>query len=402
MLQKLLALLRQDGDPKPMWKSFLQSMGLLGVAMVVALYSANTAHSGGTLATVTSAVAALAIATWVGVRFVPQLARGVDWAWIPGLSHYRITRDGGIFLGALFVVLAAAINTSNNLLYMVLSALLAVVVLSGLLSAKNFKSLEMELILPERAYVGETLPLAVRIHNRRLVFPAFSLQTAPPGSNIYFPVIQPQATALHEGSTRFSRRGRYTFEKLRTASRFPFGFFLKARHYPVAAECICYPKILPLDELDVAITDILGTHQRLERGLGSDLHTIRDYLPSDSARHVHWKATAKTSTLKTREFATEDRPRVVLAFDRYGQPYDAERFEDLVSRAASLAFHLINAGTEVQLISDDWQSPEEASEATLDAILSYLALVEMSAMADPPHFDPQAGCLRLSLREHED
>ena len=401
MFRKLHALLRDDGGHRPLWKNFLQSMGLLAVAMMIALYSTNTARSGDTLSTVAAALAALVIAAWVGIRFVPQLARGVDWAWIPGLAHYRVTRDGGIFLGAFLVVLAAAINTRNNLLYMVLSALLAVIVLSGLLSSKNFKSLKMELILPERAFAGETLPLAVRIQNHRLAFPAFSLQTAPPGGEVFFPLIQPQATILHQGKTQFPRRGRYRFEKLRAASRFPFGFFLKARNYPIAAECLCYPKIVPLEQFDVSIADILGTHQRAERGLGTDLHTIRNYQPSDSARHVHWKATAKTATLKTREFAAEDRPCIVLAFDRYGLPRDADRFEELVSRAASLAFHLTRAGTEVQLISDDWASPEEASEAALDAILSYLALVEMSPLADPPVFGPEAGGLQLSLRWNE-
>jgi uncharacterized protein (DUF58 family) len=385
-----------------MWKSFLQSMGLLAVAMLIALYSTNTARLGDSVTTIVAAVAALGIASWVAIRFVPQLARGVDWGWMPGLAQYRVTRDGGIFLLALFVVLAAAVNTSNNLLYMVLSALLAVVVLSALLSARNFKSLEMEVILPDRAFVGETLPVSVRVHNRKLALPAFSLSTELQGIDVYFPLIQPQGMALREGETRFSRRGRYTFEKLRTASRFPFGFFLKARHYPVAAECICYPKILPQDELEVFVSSVLGTRQRMERGLGSDLHTIRDYLPSDSARHVHWKATAKTATLKTREFATEDSPTLVLVFDRYGNPHDAERFEDLVSRAASIAFHWMRNGAGVTLISDEWESSADGSQTTLDEILGYLALVEMSPTAPPPNFEPQAGALLLSLRHERD
>ena len=58
---------------------------------------------------------------------------------MPAFAQYKITRDGGIFLGALLVVLSAAINTSNNLLYMVLSALLAVLLLSGLLVGHEFQ-----------------------------------------------------------------------------------------------------------------------------------------------------------------------------------------------------------------------------------------------------------------------
>jgi uncharacterized protein (DUF58 family) len=381
-----------------MWKSFLHSMALLAVAMGIALYSTGTSRAGNLPATILSAAASLLIAVWVGIRFVPRLAHGVDWAWMPGFAQYRLTREGGIFFAALFVVLAAAVNTSNNLLYMVLSALLAVLLLSGILSLVNFKSLEMELLLPARAFVGETLPFSVRVRNHRRMMPAFSLQTEPPGHGLYFPLVQPRDSVLYPGEAKFTRRGRHTFDQLRTASRFPFGFFLKARHYAVNAECLCYPEILPQDAMDISVRDILGSHQRMERGLGSDLYTIRDYIPSDSARHVHWKATAKTAALKTREYAADESRHVVLVFDRYGQPSDADPFEALVSRAASLAFHLIKEGSGVILISDDWKSSSEASEAALDAILNYLALVEMSESAPLPDFDPQAGALRLSLR----
>ena len=134
------ANLPPTGNP-PMWKVFLQSMALLIVALLTALYSTAAAASGNLPATLITTVISLALAAWVGIRFVPRLARGVDWGWMPGRANYRITREGVIFLSALFIVLAAAINTSNNLIYMVLSAQLAVLALSGLVSAVNFKSI---------------------------------------------------------------------------------------------------------------------------------------------------------------------------------------------------------------------------------------------------------------------
>jgi uncharacterized protein (DUF58 family) len=381
-----------------MWKSFLQSMGLLTIAMGAALNSAAASAAGNMPTTVISALISLLLAAWVGVRLVPRLARGVDWGWMPGLAQYKMTREGIIFLAAVFVVLAAAVNTSNNLLYMVLSALLAVLALSGVLSAINFKALEMELLMPARAFAGEALPFSVRIRNRRRVFPAFSLQTQATDDALYFSLIQPRQSVLRPGETRFLKRGRYTFERLRTASRFPFGFFVKSRTYPVDAECLCYPGIIPQEQLNFSVADILGEQPHLQRGMGSDLYTIRDYLPSDSARHVHWKATAKTASLKTREFATEESHNIFLVLDRYGKPQDAERFETLVSEAASLAFHLIRNGARVALVSDNWKSPADTSESSLDAILNYLALVQMSAYAPEPPFEPGRGALMLSLR----
>ena len=45
---------------------------------------------------------------------------------LPVLSHYHVTKEGWIYFGAIAIVVFAAINTNNNLLYMVLSALMAV------------------------------------------------------------------------------------------------------------------------------------------------------------------------------------------------------------------------------------------------------------------------------------
>ena len=158
----------------------------------------------------------------------------------------------------------------------------------------------------------------------------------------------------------------------------PSGFCSRGRPFPLEAECIAFPEIIPQEKMDVAIHDILGASERFERGQGMDLYTIRDYVTSDSARHVDWKATAKTSSLKTREFAAEESRRVVLAFDRYGVAGDRSRFESLVSYAASLAVHMTRDGIELSLVSDEWSSSSGHSETLLQSILGYLALVEMN------------------------
>src|SRR5438046_9089088 len=104
--------------------------------------------------------------------------------------------------------------------------------------------------------------------------------------------------------------------------------------------------------MNLGSIDLRGSDARFERGLGHDLYMIRDYLPSDSARHVHWKASAKTSMLKTREYSAEESRRVVLVFDRFGHPHEVDKFEQLVSYTASLAYHVTHAGIELSLVAD--------------------------------------------------
>jgi uncharacterized protein (DUF58 family) len=380
-----------------MWKNFTMSIGLLTIAMMSALYSSSAGRDGRVAGAAVSALLALGIAVWVGIRFVPRLASHVDWEWLPFFSHYHITREGWIYFGAVSIVIFAAINTANNLLYMVLSALLAVLVLSGFLSALNFRLVRIVARVPSQCYAGDPFPLSLQVHNQKRLYPTFSV-TLEPAKNSpfrfstgYMPAIRSGEVVAQTAQALLMRRGRYRLDKVKISSRYPFGFFLKNRNYPVETECICYPEILPQDQLDLAGIDPRGTYQRFQRGSGHDLYMIRDYVPSDSARHVHWKASAKTAALKTREYAAEETRRTTLAFDRFAHPGDIERFERLVSHAASLAYHLIHAGIEVNFVTDDWQS------STLEPILEYLALVEMSASAERPMVDDSA--MTLSLRD---
>jgi uncharacterized protein (DUF58 family) len=379
-----------------MWKHFMASIGLLAIAMMAALYSSNAARNGNAWSAGVSAVAALMIAIAVAIKFVPRLASHVDWHWLPFLSHYHITREGWIYFGAVAVVVFAAINTANNLLYIILSALLAVLILSGFLSALNYRSLGTAIRIPSHCYAGEPFPMTVQVRNEKTVFPTFAISFEPPKdspfrfSSFYVPMIRGLEDVSQTEHAMLPRRGRFRLHQVKGSSRYPFGFFLKNRNYPVDAECICYPEIVPQEEMDIADLDLQGSNQRFERGLGHDLYMIRDYVPSDSARHVHWKASAKTSILKTREYAAEEAQTITLAFDRFGHAHDADAFEQLVSLAASLAFHLTNNGLEVTFMSDEWHG------STIDSTLEYLALVEMSIAAELPRVEEEA--VMLSLR----
>jgi uncharacterized protein (DUF58 family) len=403
MLSKLRDKL-PDQQHRAMWKNFCSAIGLLTIAMVAALYSSSAGRDGRLAGAAIGGLIALIIALWVGIRFVPRLAAGVDWDWLPFLAHYQVTREGWIYFVSVTVVVFAAINTNNNLLYMVLAALMAVLLLSGFLSGLNFKLLRANVRIPATCFAGEPFPISFQIRNEKRVFPSFSLNIEPSQDNpfrypaFYIPVARAQEPVVQSGQAMLPRRGRYFMKEAKALSRYPFGFFAKEKNVPVDAECVCYPEIIPLEQMNFSVLDVQGSTQRFERGLGNDLYTIRNYMPSDSARHVHWKASAKTAALKTREYAAEESRRIALAFDRFGHPGDIEKFEQLVSYAASLAYHLINDGIEVSLVSDDWNTGFGSSQMLLESILRYLAVVNMQATAERPPMTAADGAVVLSLR----
>src|SRR5262245_13190096 len=234
-----------------MWKNFAQAIALLSVAMLSALYSSSLAPDGRIVAAGGLAMLALALAIWVGIRFVPRLAANVEWDWLPFRSRYRITREGGIYFGGVVIVVFAAINTNNNLLYMVLAALLAVLLLSGFLSSVNFRSLKVELRVPSHCFAGERFPISLKIQNQKTMFPSFSLNV----ENIddagflfqpfYDACVRAQSQILHPGEAMLQYRGRYEIRSVKILSGYPFGFFQKGKEFAVNTECICYPEIIP-------------------------------------------------------------------------------------------------------------------------------------------------------------
>src|SRR6516165_7105418 len=224
-----------------MWKNFMSSIGLLTVAMMAALYSSSAGRDGHVAGAAISAFIALGIAVWVGIKFVPRLASHVDWEWLPFFSHYHVTREGWMYFAAVTVVVFAAINTANNLLYMVLATLLAVLVLSGFLSAMNFRFLKLEARLPTHCFAGEPFPISMRVLNNKRLFPTFSIQLEPVedgamrSSTFYVPVVRNLAKTSQTGQARLTKRGKFQVREVRASSRYPFGFFVKDRTYPVDA-----------------------------------------------------------------------------------------------------------------------------------------------------------------------
>jgi uncharacterized protein (DUF58 family) len=135
---------------------------------------------------------------------------------------------------------------------------------------------------------------------------------------------------------------------------------------------------------------IQGAVESLAKGRGQDLYALRDYLPNDSARHVHWKASARTGVLMVREFARDDDFRVLLVFDphspaaqRNSPAAERERFERAVNLCAAIAWSFHERDAQLEFLSFRAEvSLAPASENVFD-VLHHLALVQpLAPVAD--------------------
>jgi uncharacterized protein (DUF58 family) len=391
-------------------------MTALSVAFVLALYSGVAARLGNLALASATAMAALLVAGWVAVTLVPVLAKRTPLRWIGYRMEYRITRQGWIYIAGIVLVALAAINTGNNLLFLILACLIASILMSGVLSSVTLAGLEMRLQLPEHIFAGQRVRAAVEVKNHKLTLPSFSLRVegarksrkaAAPvmlATPVYFPYLPKQELVRQFVPLTFPRRGLYRQEAFRIVTRFPFGFLQKARRIDLGSEALVYPSVDATAEFLDVIPGIQGAIESQVKGRGQDFYALRDYQPMDGARHVHWKASARSGSLMVREFAREDDCRVVLVFDPHGEAAraaatetDKDRFEQAVRLCAAIAWDFYERGTLLQFQSGNFEIPQAPAEQNIFALLQHLALVEAVApnalpalrvlqMADPGSF----------------
>src|SRR5437868_7287617 len=156
------------------WVRFLLAIVGLLLAFGAALFSTVSRESGDMWATFILASAALLLAAIVGLTTVPYLARRVALARVRDAIDYDVTRAGVVYVLVTLVIGIAALNTGNNLLYIVVATMLAAILVSGLVSALILRWLELEVRLPEQVFAGRTVLGRIVVRNTRRLLPSFS------------------------------------------------------------------------------------------------------------------------------------------------------------------------------------------------------------------------------------
>src|SRR5258708_11576789 len=119
------------------------------------------------------------MAVFVGLVTVPYLARRVAIERLRQTFHYDVTKAGVVYVLVTLVIGIAALNTGNNLLYIVVAAMLAAILVSGIVSAMILRNLELDVHLPEHVFAGRPVVGRIALRNPRRFLPAFSLRVMP-------------------------------------------------------------------------------------------------------------------------------------------------------------------------------------------------------------------------------
>lgn len=370
------------------WGYFFLALAILTIALLAALASRIAASSNEIVIAGALALLALALAGTIAVTVVPYLARRVRKEWPRTRISFRFTREGLLYFGVTVLIGLSAVNTGNNLLFIVLSTMLASIVVSGAASRITLSQLNASVDFPERLFASQASLATVALSNGKRWFPSFSISIEPSDHSgrsiafdrVYFSFLPARITRKNRIEAYFPRRGRYSQATVRISTRFPFGFITKWVELQNPRELIVFPSIEPVDSFYEILPLISGEFESYLKGRGVDLYALRNYSVTDSARTIHWKASARAESLKVKEFAREDERRLLLIFDATtdeATPIDPSCFEQAVSLCACLADHFFKEGADVNYLREDGTLLEGNTEETLDLIYTELALLEI-------------------------
>jgi uncharacterized protein (DUF58 family) len=133
----------------------------------------------------------------------------------------------------------------------------------------------------------------------------------------------------------------------------PLGLLRREAVTQAAVDLFVHPKIIALESLSPGLQrDLEGQATRDLSVSDLAFHTLRDYVPGDDRRHVHWRSSAKVGRLLVRQFQDTRRSQLTVVVDGATTSYAAdEEFELAMSVAGSVCVRAVQDQQNVCLVA---------------------------------------------------
>jgi uncharacterized protein (DUF58 family) len=312
------------------------------------------------------------------------------WRRLRAWRRLRFTSGGVAFtLGTLAVGLAA-MNTGNNLLYLLLGSMLGFITVSSWLSEQAIVKLRIERRSPRAVTVGHEFRLLYEVTNRKKRLPSFAVELSEVGlpGKAFLAHVAPLGHTSVRSVNRFIRRGIYPLGAVTLSTGFPFGLFRKERDIELPGELIVWPRT------DRAVREPsqgagrvprAGPSARGAAGTRGEYRSLRDYRVGDDSRDIHWKSSARLRAPVIREYERDGAETRWICLDVRAEPGEAA--EVAVEVAASLAAGAVAQQNPFALLAGGQLLEPGEGAGQLERALDILARVDFSPDAlrpDPP------------------
>lgn len=359
----------------------------------------------------------------------PQSGFRARWRrWTRPPRRLSFTTAGKYFVLITLGIGFGAINTGDNLLFLLLGMMLSLILASGVLSEAVIRRLGAKRNPPSRLFAGSSAPASFLVTNPS-GWPSLSIEVAERqatglhgplrgreigpehipwwkfwrrkkraakrspdhlGAPTHAAIAQAYSMRIEPNDRQqlptrylFPVRGRYTLPGLDILTRFPFGLFEKRRELDQPTELTVFPPGCEADKWLSEVHGHFGDLTRHQRGSGEDFFGLRDYQPGEDQRLIHWKSTARRGEVVVRETESQDQRSVeIYLLNATGLPAHQRHnvsagFEVGIQRTVGLIQTLLGAGWRVGLRTLDTHLGANEASNHFERMLETLALIEL-------------------------
>lgn len=239
--------------------------------------------------------------------------------------------------------------------------------LSGIFAFLNLNNIKFTILPPDDIFALKPAAFKIKAKNRYF-FWTFILRVKILDSEIVIPYLKEKETFII--NLTFPHRGRYILKEVIISSYFPFYFFRRTKRIPINLEITIFPYPLKCDLSHFLSEGKTKIDSNISRGKSyeGELVGVRGYTYGDPLKYIHWKATAKTSLIKVKEFSPPVGTPIVLNLNDF-----SGNIEEKLSKTTYALIELIKRGNPVGLNLDKEFYPPETGQAHLRRMLYALA-----------------------------
>lgn len=244
--------------------------------------------------------------------------------------------------------------------------------ISGFFGRLNIQNLDIDIEIPQEIYAKKETPFLIKLKNQKR-FPVFLMKIKLFGKDVLYPYFEDSLSK--SASFSFEKRGVYKIKEIEISSPFPFNFFIRFYKLKKELEFIVFPepKKIYLYENFSSSKEKEGEHElNLKSGYDGDIKSIKDYIDGTPKKYIDWKSSAKTGSLKIKEFDSLLNKPIVIEFEKI----KVKNIEDKISFITFLILDNFKKGIPVGLkIKDKFYKPDLSYTQKL-TLLKELAIYE--------------------------
>ena len=260
------------------------------------------------------------------------------------------TRFGLSFFVVLLVMLAGSINYNNSLGFLLTFLLGSLSLVAILHTYRNLAGLRVRLRAGRAIFAGQESKFVLQLDNRagperRGITVTYSIdaQATSPRRGLATANILADGSQVLDLKTETTERGWMKSGRLVLASRYPLGLFRTWVNYEPDVGVIVFPRPSGVRELPFSVSQATSSTGMHLQGT-DDFAGLRNYIPGDSSRRIHWKAMARDQEATVKQFSGSGPTEINLRWTE--TPHNA-----LEARLSQLALWVVHANAQGMVFS---------------------------------------------------